>query len=114
MLPPKTQIRIDNVNSYSEDQRLSADGIVESQHVAEDPHSNAGTPTCVEKAVMRRPSPSPMKTEVFTARECAAALHTSYATVLRLIKRRKLRCLPLRKKLVPREELERFLREEIR
>lgn len=49
-----------------------------------------------------------------TAPECAAALNISYQSCLRLIKRRKLRCLPLRRKLIPRAELERFLREEIK
>jgi len=49
-----------------------------------------------------------------TARECAAVLNISYQSLLRLIKRRKLRCLPLRHKLIPRPELERFLREEIK
>lgn len=49
-----------------------------------------------------------------TAREFAAAINLSYGTVLRLIKRRKIRCLPLRHKRIPRTELERFLREESR
>lgn len=48
-----------------------------------------------------------------TANEVGAALKASYPTVLRLIARGKLRCLPLRKKLIPRAELERFLKEEL-
>lgn len=54
------------------------------------------------------------KPETLTARESAAQLHVSYQTLLRLIKRRKLKCLPLRRKLIPRAEIERFLREEIK
>ena len=50
----------------------------------------------------------------YTAREAAVALNVSYPTVLRLIKRRKLKCLPLRHKLIPRAEIERFLRDELR
>ena len=52
--------------------------------------------------------------ETYTARQSAEVLNVSYETVLRLIKRRKLKCLPLRHKLIPRAELERFLREEVR
>lgn len=52
--------------------------------------------------------------QFYTAREAASRLRVSYETVLRLIKRRKLKCLPLRRKLIPSTELERFLREEIR
>ena len=49
-----------------------------------------------------------------TAQECAEELKISYQSCLRLIRRGKLRCLPLRHKRIPRAELERFLREEIK
>ena len=49
-----------------------------------------------------------------TAAECAALINVSYQSVLRLIQRKKLRCLPLRHKIIPRFEVERFLKEEIR
>ncbi|MEI7822795.1 MAG: helix-turn-helix domain-containing protein [Verrucomicrobiota bacterium] len=52
--------------------------------------------------------------ETLTARQTAETLGVSYPTVLRLIKRNKLKCLPLRRKLIPRSELERFLAEELR
>jgi len=51
--------------------------------------------------------------EPFTATEVAEMLKISYQSVLRWIKSGKLHCLPLRHKLIPRSELERFLREEI-
>jgi hypothetical protein len=59
---------------------------------------------------MQKPPSSEPHT--FTAREFGAAIGASYQTVLRLIKRNKIKCLPLRHKLIPRSELDRFLREE--
>lgn len=50
--------------------------------------------------------------ETLTARDSAAKLGVCYATVLRLLKRGKLKCLPLRHKRIHKAELERFLREE--
>jgi excisionase family DNA binding protein len=51
--------------------------------------------------------------DTLTAKEVAVAINASYTSILRLIQRKKLRCLPLRHKLIPRAELERFLKEEI-
>lgn len=48
---------------------------------------------------------------VFTARQFAEKVSLSYETVLRLIKRKKLRCLPhTRHKRIPATELDRFLK----
>jgi excisionase family DNA binding protein len=58
--------------------------------------------------------PLPSTSEVLKALEAARELNISYPSLLRLIKRRKIRCLPLRHKLIPRAELDRFLRDEIK
>jgi excisionase family DNA binding protein len=52
--------------------------------------------------------------ETYSARESAKLLGVSYPTLLRLIKRKKLKCLPLRHKFIPRAEIQRFLRDELR
>jgi len=57
---------------------------------------------------------TPEQKPPYTAREAAAALKISYTSCLRLIARKKIRVLPLRVKRIPRAELERFLREEIK
>ncbi len=54
------------------------------------------------------------QTLVYTLAEASALLQLSYASVCRLIQRRKLRCLgSLRHKRIPRTEIDRFLNEDL-
>ena len=58
-------------------------------------------------------NPNPMKPVFYTASEFAAKTGISYGSVLRLIKRKKLKCLPhLRHKKICASELERWERGE--
>ena len=61
---------------------------------------------------LRRPVTAP---ETYSVAEAAAILKVSLVTVYRLIQRGKLRCLQsLRHKRIPRTELERFIKEDLR
>lgn len=55
------------------------------------------------------------KPTFYTAREFATAVNLSYGTVLRLLKRGKLKCLPhCRHKRIPASELDRWIKGDFR
>jgi excisionase family DNA binding protein len=67
-----------------------------------------------QTAITQPPATNPLPRLAYTMRETAIILGVSYITVHRLLKRGKLRASDaIRSKVIPRSEIERFLRDSI-
>jgi len=79
-----------------------------------EPKSVSGAAAVIDGHLVIPAAAVPPAKQLFTVRDCAAMIALSEKTILRLLKRGKLRCITsVRHKRIPAAEIARFIREDL-